>query len=97
MLYFDDVLVILERAEYVLRKEIRKFWVLKDELIGPPSMYLGGKLQQVKLLNGVKDWAFGSSQYFQSAVKNVYEHLAKQGLKLPYKVPNPLIIIPRLM
>jgi hypothetical protein len=53
-------------------------------------MYLGGKLQQVELLNGEKAWAFGSSQYVQSAVKNVYEHLAKQGMKLPCKAPNPL-------
>ena len=53
-------------------------------------MYLGGKLRQVKILNGVKAWAFCSSQYVQSAVKNVYENLAKKGMKLPYKAPNPL-------
>ena len=55
-------------------------------------MYLGDKLRQVELLNGVKAWAFGSSQYVQSAVRNVYEHLAKQVLKLPYKAPNPLTV-----
>ena len=90
LLYVDDVLVISERAESVLRKEIGKFFVLKDESVGPPSMYLGGKLRQVELLNGEKAWAFGSSQYVQSAVKNVYEHLEKQGMKLPCKAPNPL-------
>ena len=90
LLYVDDVLVISERAESVLRQEIGKFFVLKDESVGPPSMYLGGKLRQVELLNGEKAWAFGSSQYVQSAVKNVYEHLAKQGMKLPCKAPNPL-------
>ena len=90
LLYVDDVLVISERAESVLTKEIGKFFVLKDESVGPPSMYLGGKLRQVELLNGEKAWAFGSSQYVQSAVKNVYEHLARQGLKLPCKAPNPL-------
>ncbi len=62
MLYVDDVLVISEQAESVLRKEIGKFFVLKDESIGPPCMYLGGKLRQVELLNGEKAWAFGSSQ-----------------------------------
>ncbi len=40
LLYVDNVLVILERAEYVLRNEIGKFFVLKDESVGPPSMYL---------------------------------------------------------
>ena len=82
--------MILERAEFVLRKEIGKYWVLKEELIGPPSKYLGGNLRQVMLLNGVKAWAFGSSQYVQSAVKKVYKHLAKQGMKLHCKAPNPL-------
>jgi hypothetical protein len=51
---------------------------------------VGGKLREVMLLNEVKAWAFKSNQYIQSAVKNVYEHLAKQGLKLPYQAPNPL-------
>ena len=37
LLYVDNVLVILERAESVLRNEIGKYWVLIEELIGPPS------------------------------------------------------------
>ena len=77
MLYVDNVLVISEQAKSVLCKEIGKYCVLKEESIGPPSKYLGRKLRQVTLLNGVKAWAFGSSQYVKSAVKNVYEHLAK--------------------
>ena len=90
LLYVDDVLVISERAEAVLRNEIGKDWVLKPESIGPPSQYLGGKLRLVTLANGVEAWAFGSHQYVQSAVKNVYDHLAKKGMKLPYSAPNPL-------
>ena len=90
LLYVDDVLVISERADAVIRKEIGKDWVLKPESIGPPSQYLGGKLREVTLANGVKAWAFGSHQYVQSAVKNVHDHLVKKGLKLPYSAPNPL-------
>ena len=90
LLYVDDVLVISERAEAVLRNEIGKDWVLKPESIGPPSQYLGGKLRLVTLANGVKAWAFGSHQYVHAAVKNVQEHLAKKGMKLPYSAPNPL-------
>ncbi len=44
LLYVDDVLVISENAESVLRKEIGQHFVLRDESIGPPSQYLGGKL-----------------------------------------------------
>ena len=92
LLYVDDVLVISKRAETVLRNEIGKHWVLKPESIGPPSQYLGGKLREVTLANGMKAWAFGSHQYVQSAVTNVYDHLVKKGLKLPYSAPNPLSI-----
>jgi hypothetical protein len=90
LLYIDDVLVISESTEKVLRSEIGQHFVLHDESIGPPSQYLSGKLQLVTLDNGVKAWVFGSCQYVQSAVKNVDEHLAKIGEKLPYKAPTPL-------
>ena len=85
----DDVLVISENAESVLRKEIGQHFVLQDESIGPPSQYLGGKLREVTLENGVKAWAFGSCQYVQSAVRNVEDLLAIAGKKLPYKAPTP--------
>ncbi len=90
LLYVDDVLVISESTEKVLRSEIGQNFVLQDESIGPPSQDLGGKLQLVTLDNGIKACGFGSCQYIQSAVKNVEEHLAKIGEKLPYKAPTPL-------
>jgi len=90
LLYVDDVLVISERADKVLRNEIGQHFVLRKESIGPPSNYLGGKLCKITLENGVKALAFGSCQYVQSAVRNVEEHLMKAGEKLPYKAPTPL-------
>ena len=49
-------------------------------------------MRQVELNNGVKAWAFGSSQYVQAAVKNVEEYLKKHSKKpLPTKGHmNPL-------
>jgi hypothetical protein len=44
LLYVDDVLVISKNADNVLRKEIGQHFVLREESIGPPSQYLGGKL-----------------------------------------------------
>jgi hypothetical protein len=63
LLYVDDVLVVSEHAEQVLRSEIGQHFVLRKESIGPPSNYLGGKLQEVTLDNGIKARAFGSCQY----------------------------------
>ena len=48
LLYVDDVLVISENAESVMRKEIGKYWKIKEESIGPPTKYLGGKLREVE-------------------------------------------------
>ena len=90
LLYVDDVLVISERAEQVLRKEIGQQFVLKDESIGKPTQYLGGKLREVTLANGVLAWSFSSTQYVQAAVKNVEEYLLLKGEKLVAKAPTPL-------
>jgi hypothetical protein len=53
LLYVNDVIVISECAEQVLRQEIGQHFVLRKELIGKPSNYLGGKLREVTLENGV--------------------------------------------
>ena len=37
ILYTDDCLVISEISENIIRKEIRKYFKLKEESIGPPS------------------------------------------------------------
>ncbi len=90
LLYVDDVLVLSDRAEQVLRQEIGQQFVLKEESIGKPTQYLGGKLREVTLENGVSAWSFSSSQYVQAVVKNVEQYLSKKGEKLVAKAPTPL-------
>jgi hypothetical protein len=90
MLMVDDCLIISDRAESTLRNEIRKFFELKEESIGPPEIYLGGQVRHVELANGAKAWAFGSAQYVKAAVSNVKEYLAKKGKSLPAKAKTPL-------
>jgi hypothetical protein len=91
LLYTDDTLVISENAEQVLRGELGKYMELKEESIGPPKIYLGGHVRKVELENGVKAWAFSSSQYVQAAVKNVETYVDKQEhLKMPKKAETPL-------
>ena len=89
LLYCDDTLVISEKGEAVLRQEIGKYFELKEESIGPPSIYLGGKVRKVTLKNGVEAWSFSSSQYVQAAVKNVEEYLASKEKKLPSRASAP--------
>ena len=42
LLYTNDCLVISDRGEDVLRKEIGKYFSLKESSIGVPTQYLGG-------------------------------------------------------
>ena len=91
LLYTDDALVISDNAEQTLRRDLGKYFELKEESIGPPKIYLGGGVRKVTLDNGVDAWAFSSSQYVQAAVKNVESYLAKQKRwKLPRKAETPM-------
>ncbi len=89
LLYCDDTLVISEHGEDILRKEIGKYFELKEESIGKPSIYLGGKVSQVTLENGVQAWSFSSSQYVQAAVKNVESYLKERNMSLPKRASSP--------
>ena len=54
---------------------------------------LGGRVRKVQLENGVWAWSFSSSQYVQSAVKNVEEYVGRPEnthLKIPSKAETPL-------
>ena len=90
LIYTDDCLCISHKGEHVLREEIGKYFNLKEESVGPPTIYLGAKVGYVTLDNGVNAWSLGSSQYVQAAVKNVERHLQEIGGKLPTKATTPL-------
>lgn len=47
LLYVYDVLVVSVNGENMLRNEIGKYFELKEESVGPPKIYLGGKLSLV--------------------------------------------------
>ena len=84
LLYTDDALVIDSNAEHVLRNQLGKYFELKEESIGPPKLYLGGKTRKVELENGVEAWSFCPTQYVKAAVENVSKHIEKEGRwKLP--------------
>ena len=90
LLYTDNALVISKQGKHILRNEIGKYFELKEESIGPPDIYLGGKMRKVQLENGLYAWAFGSSQYVQAAVNNVETYLRGKHLVLPTRADTPL-------
>ncbi len=91
LLYTDDTLCVSENPERVLREEIGKYFELKEESIGPPKIYLGGRVRKVELENGTQAWSFSSSQYVQAAVANVEKYVGKlDRWNLPAKADTPM-------
>ena len=56
LLYNDDALVVSQRAEDTLRKDLGHYFELKQDYIGPPKIYLGGHCRILELENGVEAW-----------------------------------------
>ena len=97
LLYTDDCLCVSENPEQTLRTQVGKYFTLKEESIGPPSIYLGGNVRQVVTESGTKAWAFGSAQYVKQAVANVEKYLKdrhaagdKRFVSLPAKAMTPM-------
>ena len=82
--------MISDQGERVIRRELGKCFYIKEESIGPPTLYLGNKVTQVDLENGARAWSFSSSQYVQAAIRNVEEKLKEQGLSLPKRCTSPI-------
>ena len=93
LLSVDDTLVVSENAESILQDKLGRYFHLKEESISPPMVYLGGRVCKVQLEHGVWAWSFSSSQYVQSAIKNVEEYVGRpenSHLKIPMKEETPL-------
>ena len=89
ILWTGDCLVISHRPDFVLRNEIGKYFKLKEESIGPPKIYLGGKMRQVQLENNNHTWSFSSAQYVKNAIKNVEDKIIKDGRRLVKRATTP--------
>ena len=91
LLYTDDILVIDHHAEHVLRNQLGKYFELKQESIGPPKIYLGGKTSKVELENGVSAWSFSSTQDVKAVVANVKKYVENhKSWRMPSNCNTPL-------
>lgn len=89
LLYVDDALCVSSHPMETL-DALGKYFTLKPGSIGPPKIYLGAKISQVTLPNGVLAWASSSSQYIQEAVRNVESHLKRHNMSLRKGTNAPL-------
>jgi len=90
LLYVDDCLCIHHDTEGALR-ELDKYFQMKPGSIGDPDIYLGAKLRQVTLDNGVHAWSASPSKYIQDAINNVEQYLTKNypGRRLKNNISGP--------
>jgi hypothetical protein len=56
--------------------KLDEYFKMKEGSIQVPNFYLGTKLKNTVLPNGVVAWGMSCSKYVQSAVQNVNEYLA---------------------
>ena len=47
LLYNDDALVVSQHSEETQRKNLGRYFELKEEYIGPPKIHLGGNFIRV--------------------------------------------------
>ena len=91
LLYVEDVLCIHHDAESAIR-ELDNYFPMKKGSIGDPDIYLGTKLRQVELANGVLAWSMSPAKYVKDAVRNVEKYLMKNGgRRLPNRCSAPWI------
>ena len=66
-------------------------WIkYKNDVIEPPSRYLGAQLKEKKLPNGEKCWGLSSDKYVNAAISNVENSVKKKGRKVPNKLKHPM-------
>lgn len=83
LLYVDDALVINHDGMKALG-EIAKHFKMKEGSMGDPNIYLGCKMSEHVLQNGVRAWLQSPSKYIQEAVRNAEAYFT-QEFDMPFK------------
>jgi hypothetical protein len=89
--YVDDILCVHHDAMSVL-DQINKYLPLKPTSVGDPNIYLGAKLKETQLSNGIWAWGLSLSRYVNQAMHNCQTHLTQKldgHHKIPVKADNP--------
>ncbi len=84
LIYVDDILCIHNDSDSVL-SQIDKYFPLKLDSVGELGVYLGAKLKQMQLENGVYVWGLSRSKYVQVAIGNCKKYV-EENLPKFYKL-----------
>ncbi len=92
--YVDNILCIHHDPMSVMN-EVNKYLPLRLSSVGDPDIYLGAKLKQIQLPNGVIAWGLSPSKYNFQAVRNCQLHLIEKlagRYSIPARVNSPFPI-----
>ena len=73
-----------------MKLKLGKYFPSKPESVGPPKLYLAGKLSKLELPNGVVPWTISTSKYIKQALNNLESILTTHVLKLRKNTNSPL-------
>jgi hypothetical protein len=89
LVYVDDLLIIHEDP-YKDMAKIKNHYPVTEKSIGPPKVYLGANIQQLKSNTTNKEcWGASAEQYVREAVKNVKERVKRDGFHFNKKLSDP--------
>jgi hypothetical protein len=92
ILCYDDNILCIHHDPMAVMGEINKYLPLKPSSVDNPDIYLGAKLKETRLPNGVMAWGLSPSKYVIQAVKNCQLHLTEKlagKYYIPARVDNP--------
>ena len=70
LVHVDNILCLSHNPRFILNT-IRKFYVIKDNEIGPPSQYVGANIGKIQVGNGSECWAMSAEDYVLASLDNV--------------------------
>ena len=83
-------MVISKRGKEAIKKELGKSVYLKEESIGPPSVYSGNKVSKVTSENSIQALSFSLCQYMRESIGNVEKCISDRGKGLPKRCVSSL-------
>ena len=75
ILYYVDAILCIRHDSMDVLNKLDKYFKMKPGLTGDPYMYLGAKLWQMALRNGVFAWVMSPSKYVREAANICAKHI----------------------
>lgn len=93
LVYVDNCLCISHAPKEFL-DAISKVYVLKEDSVHEPDIYLGANIAKVEMVSGGTAWAMSSKKYVEAAISNVNGMLTEEGRELNKAKQKGTILLP---